>query len=67
MIKLEVKKGVQTIKEVCDTCKVELEDLTVNDIAVNKTPGITLRDKNGNVLNNTAPRQARYCDECKDD
>ena len=33
MIKYEVKNGVQTITEVCETCKCHVRDLDVEDIA----------------------------------
>ena len=39
-------------------------DLDVKDIVVNKTPGITLRDKNGNVIG-SEPRPECYCEDCK--
>tara|TARA_R100000152_G_C6567409_1_gene35957 strand:+ start:265 stop:465 length:201 start_codon:yes stop_codon:yes gene_type:complete len=64
MIKYEVKNGVQTITEVCETCKCHVRDLDVKDIVVNKTPGITLRDKNGNVIG-SEPRPECYCEDCK--
>ena len=66
MIKMTVIKGVQTLTEICDTCKCHIEDLTINDIMIkNKTlTGVTVKDSNGNEITRTRPRPKCYCTNC---
>jgi len=66
MIKMTVIRGVQTLTEICDTCKCHIEDLTINDIMIkNKTlTGVTVKDSNGNEITRTRPRPKCYCTNC---
>ena len=66
MIKMTVIKGVQTLTEICDTCKCHIQDLTINDIMTkNKTlTGVTVKDSNGNEITRTRPRPKCYCTNC---
>ena len=68
MIKMTIINGVQTITEVCDTCKCHIRNLTVNDITVkDKTlTGVTLTDSDGIEVTRTEPRPKCYCEDCND-
>jgi len=74
MIKVAVIKGVQTITEICDTCKCHIQDLTVNDILVKrKTPlkvgfdqKVTITNSDDNEVTRTEPRPKCYCESCCD-
>jgi hypothetical protein len=69
MIKMTVIKGVQTITEVCGTCKCHIRDLSVNDILI-KPPslaGVTLTDSDGKEVTRTKPRVECYCEDCDHD
>ena len=69
MIKLTLKKGVQTITEICDCCKCHIQDLTVNDILTKPTAlnGLTVKDSDGKEVTRTEPRPKCYCDHCDHD
>jgi len=69
MIRLTIKKGVQTIEEVCEHCKCKVRDLTIDDIMVKpKTlAGVTVRDTKGNEVTRTTPREKCYCEHCSHD
>tara|TARA_Y100001938_G_C8089612_1_gene434242 strand:+ start:393 stop:608 length:216 start_codon:yes stop_codon:yes gene_type:complete len=69
MIKYSMINGVQTITEICDTCKCHMKDLSIWDITIREDN--TYRDK---MFNNgkpqekgriTEPRPKCYCKECK--
>jgi len=62
MIRLQIKKGVQTLTEVCDHCKCHIRNLTTDDILVNKTDMI-IKDSKGKVVGNE-PRPKCYCEHC---
>ena len=80
MIKVTKINGVQTITEVCDTCKCYIQNLTVNlkifqstekNVTVNdiivKPPslsGVTLTDSDGKEVTRTEPRSKCYCEHC---
>ena len=49
MIRLQIKKGVQTLTEVCDHCKCHIRNLTTDDILVNKSDMI-IKDSKGKVV-----------------
>jgi len=64
MIRLEVRSGVQTITEVCETCKCHVKDLTIDDILVKKPSDLTIKDSTGKEVTRTVPRDKCYCTEC---
>ncbi len=66
MIKVTKINGVQTITEVCDTCKCHIQNLTVNDILVKPASlsGVTLTDSDGQEVTRTEPRAKCYCEDC---
>ena len=69
MIRLTIKKGVQTLTEHCEHCKCKVRDLTVDDIMVKPKAlsGLTVRDTKGNEVTRTGPRDKCYCEHCNHD
>ena len=69
MIKMTIIKGIQTITEICDTCKCHIQNLTIDDIMVKpaKLSGVTLKDSTGNEVTRTTPRPKCYCNHCNHD
>ena len=69
MIRLTNIKGVQTVTEICGTCKCHIKDLSVNDIIVKPASlnGVTLTGSDGNEITRTAPRPECYCKDCTHD
>lgn len=67
MIRLTIKNGVQTITEVCDSCKCHIQNLTVNDILVKpkSLEGVTLKDSDGNEVTRKDARPKCYCEHCE--
>ncbi len=67
MIKLTIKKGVQTLTEICDSCKCHIQNLSVNDIIVKpkSLDGVTLKDSNGNKVTRKTARPKCYCEHCE--
>ena len=66
MIRLTIKKGVQTITEICDTCKCHIRNLTTDDIMVKGNTDLIIKNSKGEVITNTEPRSKCYCDSCCD-
>jgi hypothetical protein len=68
MIKMTVINGVQTLTEICDTCKCHIGDLTTNDIMVKdkSLTDVTVKDSGGNEITRTEPRPKCYCEDCND-
>ena len=66
MIRYEIKNGVQKITEICDDCQCHVNDLEITDIitSVKNQPGITLKDKDGNVIQAKEKRNACKCEHC---
>jgi hypothetical protein len=66
MIRLVIDNGVQTITEICDDCQCHVNNLEITDIItkVKTQSGITLKDKNGNLLEAKAPRAECKCEHC---
>jgi len=66
MIKMTKINGVQTITEVCDTCKCHIQNLSVNEILIKPAAmaGVTLTDSDGNEVTRTKPRVKCYCEDC---
>ena len=66
MIRLVIDNGVQTITEICDDCQCHVNNLEITDIItkVKTQSGITLKDKNGNLLEAKAPRTECKCEHC---
>jgi hypothetical protein len=69
MIRLVIKKGVQTITEHCETCNCKINDLTIDDIIVKPKAlsGVTVKDTKGNEVTRTGPREKCYCNHCSHD
>jgi hypothetical protein len=65
---MTVINGVQTLTEICDTCKCHIQNLTVDDIIVKpkSLEGVTLKDSKGDEVTRTGPRPKCYCEECND-
>ena len=68
MIKMTKINGVQTITEICDTCKCHIQNLSVNDVLVKpkSLSGVTLTDSDGKEVTRTEPRSKCYCENCND-
>jgi hypothetical protein len=64
MIRLVIKKGVQQLTEVCDTCKCHVRNLTTDDILIKKTSDLIIKNSKGEVVENTEPRGKCYCEHC---
>ena len=64
MIKMTVIKGVQTLTEICDTCKCHIKDLTINDILVKGKTDLIIKNDKGEEVTNTEPRPKIYCNAC---
>ena len=64
MIRLEVRGGVQTITEICETCKCHIRDLTIDDILVKKPSDLTIKDSTGKEVTRTEAREKCYCEDC---
>jgi len=69
MIKLTIKSGVQTITEVCDTCKCHIQTLSINDILIkpDSLNGVTVTDSDGNEVTRKKARAKCYCEDCDHD
>ena len=67
MIRLEIKKGVQKLTEVCDTCGCHIKNLTTDDILVKKPTDMIIKNSKGEEITNTKPRAACYCTHCSHD
>ena len=66
MIRLQIKKGVQTLTEICDDCKCHIRNLTTEDILVKKPSDMIIKDSKGNVITRTEPRSKCYCENCNE-
>jgi hypothetical protein len=66
MIRLTIKKGVQTITEICDTCKCHIRNLTTDDILVKGKTDLIIKNSKGEEITNTDPRPKCYCEDCCD-
>ena len=64
---VHVEGGVQTITEVCDDCTSYIRDLTTDDILVKADTDLIIKNSQGEVVTNTAPRPKCYCEECTND
>ena len=66
MIRFQIKNGVQTITEICDDCNCHVNNLKITDIitSVKHQPGITLKDEDGNVLEEKSVRPECKCESC---
>ena len=64
MVRFEVRSGVQTITEVCDDCKCHVRELTTDDILVKADTDLIIKNLQGDVVTNTAPRSKCYCEDC---
>jgi hypothetical protein len=67
MVHYEVKSGVQTITEVCDDCTSYIRDLSLDDILVKGDTDMIIKNSQGEVVTNTAPRPKCYCEDCSND
>ena len=67
MIRLEIRKGVQKLTEICDKCKCHVRDLTTDDILVKKASDLTIKDSTGKEVTRTTPREKCYCEHCNHD
>ena len=67
MVMVHVEGGVQTITEVCDDCTSYIRDLTTDDILVKADTDLIIKNSQGEVVTNTAPRPKCYCEECTND
>ena len=66
MVKLVIKNGVQTITEICDTCKCHIRNLITDDIMVKGKTDLIIKNSKGEVVTNTEPRPKCYCEDCCD-
>lgn len=66
MIRLVIKKGVQTITEVCDTCNCHMQNLTMDDLLVKGDTDLIIKDSKGKEVTNKEPRPKCYCEGCCD-
>jgi len=66
MIRITKIGGVQTITEICDTCKCHIQNLTIDDIMVKpkELASLTVKDTQGNEVTRTGPRPKCYCSNC---
>ena len=66
MIRYQVRNGVTTITEICDDCHCHINDLKITDIItkIKPQPGITLKDEDGNVLEEKSVRPTCKCEHC---
>jgi hypothetical protein len=68
MIKLEIRSGVQTLKQICSVCKSELKTLHPDEIMV-KTPNadITIADSSGSLVTRTEIDSINnyICEDCE--
>jgi len=67
MIKMTIRSGVQTLTEICDTCKCHIQNLTVDDILVKSNTDLTIKNSKGQEVTNTSPRPKCYCEDCDHD
>ena len=54
MIRVEIRGGIQTITEICETCKCHIK----------KPSDLTVKDSTGKEVTNTDPRPKCYCEHC---
>ena len=67
MIRLEIKNGVQTIKEVCDKCKCHVKDLTVDDILVKGNTDMIIKNSKGEIVTRkTHDHMTCKCENCNE-
>jgi hypothetical protein len=66
MIRYQIIGGVTTITEICDDCGCHVNDLKITDIItkIKPQPGITLKDEDGNVLEEKSVRPPCKCTSC---
>jgi hypothetical protein len=64
MIRMTIIQGVQTITEICDTCKCHVRNLTIDDILVKKDSDLIIKNSKGEEVTNTEPRPKCYCHSC---
>jgi len=67
MIKMTIKNGVQTLTEICDTCKCHIQNLTTDDILVKRNTDLTIRNSKGEEITTSSPRPKCYCEDCNHD
>ena len=53
MIRYESKGGVQKITAICNNCKCEIKDLTIEDITVKTPSDMIIKDKDGKEITRT--------------
>jgi ssDNA-binding replication factor A large subunit len=67
MIRLVIKKGVQQITEVCDTCKCHVRNLTTDDILVKRKTDLIIKNSKGEEVTRTKlNRPECKCNDCND-
>ena len=64
MIQLQIKNGVQTLTEICDTCRCHIQNLTTDDILVKVPSDLIIKNSQGREVTNTEPRPKSYCHSC---
>jgi|TARA_B110000902_G_scaffold254403_1_gene318387 hypothetical protein len=68
MIRLEIRGGVQKLKQICSVCKSELKTLHPDEIMI-KPPNadITIADSSGSVVTRTEIDSINnyICEECE--
>jgi len=68
MIRLEIKSGVQTITEVCDSCQCHVNNLTLDDILVKGNTDMIVKNSKGEEVTRTKlDRPECKCDHCNHD
>ena len=66
MIRLQIKKGVQTITERCDDCGCHVQNLTVDDILVKKSSDLIIKNSKGEEVTRTKLNRPKcQCEDCK--
>tara|TARA_R110000824_G_scaffold29763_2_gene98672 strand:+ start:481 stop:684 length:204 start_codon:yes stop_codon:yes gene_type:complete len=67
MIKMSIINGVQSLTEVCDSCKCHVNNLTLDDILIKGNTDLKIYNSKGEeVTRKTLDRPECKCEACND-